>query len=139
MPALGDLYHGRVPAGALYVGRAAPAGSTTTAPAPTNATSLDITVSRPGLTRAPGAQHAGRLLGAVRHRQQLDRPPERRPPLRDGRLEPPFGRWGETFSDVVAAAMIDRLVHHAEVLTLKPRYASTTSVPPRCPDSLPSR
>ncbi|AZI66043.1 hypothetical protein EHW12_33975 (plasmid) [Rhodococcus sp. NJ-530] len=28
-------------------------------------------------------------------------------------------RWGETFSDdVVAAAMIDRLVHHAEVLTL---------------------
>jgi DNA replication protein DnaC len=32
----------------------------------------------------------------------------------------PFGRWGETFSDdVVAAAMIDRLVHHAEVLTTK--------------------
>src|ERR1700709_2363763 len=31
----------------------------------------------------------------------------------------PFGRWGETFSDdVVAAAMIDLLVHHAEVLTL---------------------
>lgn len=31
----------------------------------------------------------------------------------------PFGRWGEIFSDdVVAAAMIDRLVHHAEVLTL---------------------
>ncbi|MER7468816.1 ATP-binding protein [Streptomyces sp. NPDC097981] len=31
----------------------------------------------------------------------------------------PFGRWGDTFSDdVVAAAMIDRLVHHAEVLTL---------------------
>lgn len=31
----------------------------------------------------------------------------------------PFGRWGETSSDdVVAAAMIDRLVHHAEVLTL---------------------
>lgn len=31
----------------------------------------------------------------------------------------PFGRWGETFSDdVVAAAMIDRLVHHTEVLTL---------------------
>lgn len=30
----------------------------------------------------------------------------------------PFGRWGKTFSDdVVAAAMIDRLVHHAEVLT----------------------
>lgn len=31
----------------------------------------------------------------------------------------PFGRWGEVFSDdVVAGAMIDRLVHHAEVLTL---------------------
>lgn len=31
----------------------------------------------------------------------------------------PFGRWGETFSDdIVAAPMIDRLVHHAEVLTL---------------------
>jgi DNA replication protein DnaC len=30
-----------------------------------------------------------------------------------------FGRWGETFSDdVVAATMIDRLVHHAEVEVL---------------------
>jgi DNA replication protein DnaC len=28
----------------------------------------------------------------------------------------PFGRWGEVFGDdVVAAAMIDRLVHHADV------------------------
>lgn len=32
----------------------------------------------------------------------------------------PFGRWGEIFGDdVVAAAMIDRLVHHAEVIALK--------------------
>src|SRR5215472_8446321 len=32
----------------------------------------------------------------------------------------PFGRWGEVFGDdVVAAAMIDRLVHHAEVISLK--------------------
>ncbi|WP_406116144.1 IS21-like element helper ATPase IstB [Kitasatospora purpeofusca] len=32
----------------------------------------------------------------------------------------PFGRWGETFGDeTVAAAMIDRLVHHAEVHSLK--------------------
>ncbi|ADJ46822.1 phage integrase [Amycolatopsis mediterranei S699] len=39
--------------------------------------------------------------------------------LGDGDLELPFGRWGETLSDdVVAAAMIDRLVRHAEVLTL---------------------
>jgi DNA replication protein DnaC len=32
----------------------------------------------------------------------------------------PFGRWGQVFGDdVVAAAMIDRLVHHAEVVNLK--------------------
>jgi DNA replication protein DnaC len=32
----------------------------------------------------------------------------------------PFGRWGEVFGDeVVAAAMIDRLVHQAEVIALK--------------------
>ncbi|MUL81307.1 MULTISPECIES: IS21-like element helper ATPase IstB [unclassified Mycolicibacterium] len=32
----------------------------------------------------------------------------------------PFGRWGEVFGDdVVAAAIIDRLVHHAEVISLK--------------------
>ena len=32
----------------------------------------------------------------------------------------PFGRWGETFGDdVVAAAMIYRLVHHAEVVSLR--------------------
>ena len=31
----------------------------------------------------------------------------------------PFGRWGEVFGDeIFAAAMIDRLVHHADVLTL---------------------
>nr|WP_322770084.1 ATP-binding protein [Frankia sp. Cr1] len=30
----------------------------------------------------------------------------------------PFGHWGETFSGlVVAGAMIDRLVRHAEILT----------------------
>ena len=28
-----------------------------------------------------------------------------------------FGRWGEVFGDDVAAAMIDRLVHHAEVIS----------------------
>jgi len=32
----------------------------------------------------------------------------------------PFSRWGEVFVDpVVAAAMIDRLVHHADVINLK--------------------
>ena len=32
----------------------------------------------------------------------------------------PFARWGEVFGDqVVAAVMVDRIVHHAEVITLK--------------------
>jgi len=32
----------------------------------------------------------------------------------------PFARWGDVFGDqVVAAAMIDRIVHHAQVITLK--------------------
>jgi DNA replication protein DnaC len=32
----------------------------------------------------------------------------------------PFGRWGQVFrDDVAAAAMIDRLVHHADVVALK--------------------
>jgi DNA replication protein DnaC len=32
----------------------------------------------------------------------------------------PFARWGETFGDdTVAAAMVDRLVHHAEVISLR--------------------
>ena len=32
----------------------------------------------------------------------------------------PFSGWGEIFGDeVTAAAMIDRLVHHAEILALK--------------------
>jgi DNA replication protein DnaC len=32
----------------------------------------------------------------------------------------PFSGWGEIFGgDVIAAAMIDRLVHHAEILALK--------------------
>ncbi len=32
----------------------------------------------------------------------------------------PFGSWGEIFGDEIsAAAMVDRLVHHAEILSLK--------------------
>jgi DNA replication protein DnaC len=32
----------------------------------------------------------------------------------------PFSGWGEIFGDeVVATAMIDRLIHHAEILSLK--------------------
>jgi DNA replication protein DnaC len=34
----------------------------------------------------------------------------------------PFARWGDVCGDqVVAAEMIDRIVHHADVLTLKDR------------------
>ena len=38
----------------------------------------------------------------------------------EARARGTFGRWGEVFGDdvVVAAAMIDRLVHHAEVIAL---------------------
>ena len=31
----------------------------------------------------------------------------------------PFSAWGEIFGDNVVAAMIDRLVHHTEILSLK--------------------
>ena len=32
----------------------------------------------------------------------------------------PFSRWGEVFGDdTVAAAMIDRLVHHADIVPIK--------------------
>ncbi len=32
----------------------------------------------------------------------------------------PFGQWGEVYGDpVVAAAMIDQLIYHAEVVSLK--------------------
>ena len=50
----------------------------------------------------------------------------------------PFGRWGEVFGDdVVAAAMIDRLVHHAEVIALKETATAsktaTSAASPRPP------
>jgi len=49
----------------------------------------------------------------------------------------PFSAWGEIFGDeVVVAAMIDRLVHHAEIIGLKRRQLSATRqgsrhLPPR--------
>lgn len=47
-----------------------------------------------------------------------------------------FARWGEVFGDqVVAAAMIDRIVHHAEVITLK---GSSYRLKDHQIDSLPS-
>ena len=49
----------------------------------------------------------------------------------------PFSAWGEIFGDdATAAAMIDRLVHHAELISLKGdsyRLKATTSAPARCP------
>ncbi len=52
----------------------------------------------------------------------------------------PFGRWGEVFGDdVVAAAMIDRLVHHAEVIALKETAtASKTETSAASPPSRPT-
>ena len=44
----------------------------------------------------------------------------------------PFGRWGEVFGDaVVAAAMIDRLVHHAEVVSHEGRQLPPEGPRPR--------
>jgi len=41
-------------------------------------------------------------------------------PLTTLTSEKPFGHWGEVFGDdTVAEAMIDRLVHHADVIALK--------------------
>jgi DNA replication protein DnaC len=40
---------------------------------------------------------------------------------------PALDRWGEVFGDeIVAAAMIDRLVHHAEVISPKRRQLPYT-------------
>ena len=61
----------------------------------------------------------------------------------------PFSAWGEIFGDdIVAAAMIDRLVHHAEILSLKgdsyrlrgqgPRRPHRRQEPPKSPDRSPS-
>ena len=48
----------------------------------------------------------------------------------------PFSGWGGVFGDqVVAAAMIDRIVHHADVLTLK---GASYRLRGRGIDSLPS-
>ena len=72
----------------------------------------------------PAAGHRRGRLHPVRTRSREPVLPTRLLPLRTGILivtsNKPFGRWGEVFGDdVVAAAMIDRLVHHAEVIALK--------------------
>jgi DNA replication protein DnaC len=46
----------------------------------------------------------------------------------------PFSGWGEIFGDeVVAVAMIDRLVHHAEILSLKGGLLQAEGQGPRRP------
>ena len=52
----------------------------------------------------------------------------------------PFARWGDLFGDqVVAAAMIDRIVHHADILTLKePVTGSRTLGSTPCPPPVPT-
>lgn len=47
----------------------------------------------------------------------------------------PFARWGDVFGDqVVASAMIDRILHHAEVVTLKgSSYRLKHTRPTHCP------
>ena len=48
----------------------------------------------------------------------------------------PFGAWGEIFGDeVTAAAMIDRLVHHAEILALEGGLLPAKRPRPRRPAS----
>ena len=53
----------------------------------------------------------------------------------------PFARWGDVFGDqVVASAMIDRIVQHAEVITLKGssyrlKHAQTDSRPSTRPEN----
>jgi hypothetical protein len=44
-----------------------------------------------------------------------------------------FGRWGEMFGDDVVAAMIDRLVHHAEVIPQRRQLPTQRPRPRPCP------
>ncbi|WAU86363.1 ATP-binding protein [Streptomyces sp. Qhu-G9] len=74
------------------------------------------------MARLAGAHQAGRLeaeLKKIRRYKLIIIDEVGYIPFDQDAANLPFGRWGETFSDdIVAAAMIDRLVHHAEVLTL---------------------
>ena len=63
-------------------------------------------------------------LHPVRSRRREPVLPARRVPLRARVADPDrnlgFGRWGEVFGDpTVASAMIDRIMHHADVINLK--------------------
>ncbi len=44
----------------------------------------------------------------------------------------PFARWGDVFGDLrIASAMIDRIVYHADVISLKGRQLPTQATPTR--------
>ena len=52
----------------------------------------------------------------------------------------PFSAWGEIFGDDMAAtAMIDRLIHHAEILSPQRRQLPATRQRPRSPPRTPRR
>jgi DNA replication protein DnaC len=52
----------------------------------------------------------------------------------------PFGSWGEIFGDdAVAVAMVDRLVHHAELISLKGRFLPPQKPRPRTRSRSPER
>ena len=52
----------------------------------------------------------------------------------------PFSAWGEIFGDdVVATAMVDRLVHHAEILSPQGRQLPPQGPRPRTPPRPPER
>jgi DNA replication protein DnaC len=72
----------------------------------------------------PAADRRRGRLHPVRSARRQPDVHARQPPLRtrvdDRHFQQPFSGWGEIFGDdVTAAAMIDRLVHHAEILALK--------------------
>ena len=86
-----------------------PAGSTTSSPASaaTRCSSSTKSATSPSKPKPPTCSSSSS-------------PPATNAPRVIVTSNKPFGRWGEVFGDdVVAAAMIDRLVHHAEVVTLK--------------------
>ena len=86
------------------------------------------TLGRPAARRHPRAGHGGR---SSRHRGH----PGRLTDVHEtGSTQ--FSGWGGVFGDqAVAAAMIDRIVHHADVLTLK---GASYRLRGRGIDSLPS-
>ena len=99
------------------------------------ATAAEWSTASPSPTATAGSttSSTARPLPAHRHRRSRLHPlrTRSRQPVLPAHLRPlrtrsvivtsnkPFGRWRDYGDDTVAAAMIDRLVHHAEVIALK--------------------